>query len=82
MVINKHLVNELSELGLWNNDIKNKIVANGGSVQMITEIPDDIKYRYKDVWEISQKTLLDLSAIRNNYVDQSQSLNESRTHWR
>jgi len=75
LVINKHLVNELSEIGLWNNDIKNKIVANGGSVQMINEIPDDIKYRYKDVWEIPQKVLLDLSAIRNNYVDQSQSLN-------
>jgi len=42
---------------------------------MINEIPDDIKYRYKDVWEIPQKVLLDLSAIRNNYVDQSQSLN-------
>ena len=75
LVINKHLVNELSELGLWDNNIKNKIIANGGSVQMINEIPDDIKYRYKDVWEIPQKVLLDLSAIRNNYVDQSQSLN-------
>ena len=75
LVINKHLVNELSEIGLWDNNIKNKIVANGGSVQMINEIPDDIKYRYKDVWEIPQKVLLDLSAIRNNYVDQSQSLN-------
>lgn len=75
LVINKHLVKELDEIGLWNNDIKNKIIANGGSVQMINEIPDDIKYRYKDVWEISQKTLLDLSAIRNKYVDQSQSLN-------
>jgi len=75
LVINKHLVKELVEINLWNNDIKNKIVANGGSVQMITEIPDDIKYRYKDVWEIPQKVLLDLSAVRNNYVDQSQSLN-------
>jgi ribonucleoside-diphosphate reductase alpha chain len=75
LVINKHLVKELAEINLWNNDIKNKIVANGGSVQMITEIPDDIKYRYKDVWEIPQKVLLDLSAVRNNYVDQSQSLN-------
>ena len=75
LVINKHLVKELAEINLWNNDIKNKIVANGGSVQMISEIPDDIKYRYKDVWEIPQKVLLDLSAVRNNYVDQSQSLN-------
>jgi ribonucleoside-diphosphate reductase alpha chain len=75
LVINKHLVNELDELGIWDNNIKNKIIANGGSVQMINEIPQDIRYRYKDVWEISQKTLLDLSAIRNKYVDQSQSLN-------
>ncbi len=75
LVINKHLVNELDELGIWDNDIKNKIIANGGSVQMINEIPQDIRYRYKDVWEISQRVLLDLSAIRNKYVDQSQSLN-------
>ncbi len=75
LVINKHLVKDLSEIGLWTNDIKNKIIANGGSVQMISEIPQDIKLRYKDVWEISQKTLLDLSAIRNKFVDQSQSLN-------
>lgn len=75
LVINKHLVNDLSEIGLWTNDIKNKIIANGGSVQMISEIPQDIKLRYKDVWEISQKTLLELSAIRNKFVDQSQSLN-------
>jgi len=75
LVINKHLVRELDEISLWDNDIKNKIVSNGGSIQLINEIPEDIKYRYKDVWEISQKTLLELSAIRNNYVDQSQSLN-------
>lgn len=75
LVINKHLVNELDELGIWNTDIKNKIVANGGSVQMINEIPLDVRHRYKDVWEIPQRVLLDLSAIRNKYVDQSQSLN-------
>jgi ribonucleoside-diphosphate reductase alpha chain len=75
LVINKHLVKELDDLGIWDNNIKNKIVANGGSVQMINEIPQEIRHRYKDVWEISQKTLLDLSSIRNKYVDQSQSLN-------
>ncbi len=75
LVINKHLVKELDELGIWNNDIKNKIVANGGSVQMVNDIPQDIRYRYKDVWEIPQRVLLDLSGIRNKYVDQSQSLN-------
>ena len=69
------MVRDLDEIGLWTNDVKNKIVANGGSVQMISEIPQDIKLRYKDVWEISQKTLLELSAIRNKFVDQSQSLN-------
>jgi ribonucleoside-diphosphate reductase alpha subunit len=75
LVINKHLVSDLDNIDLWNNDIKNKIIANGGSVQMINEIPQEIKERYKDVWEISQKTLLELSAIRNKFVDQSQSLN-------
>ena len=75
LVINKHLVKELDDLGIWNIDIKNKIVANGGSVQMVNEIPQEIRYRYKDVWEIPQRVLLDLSAIRNKYVDQSQSLN-------
>jgi ribonucleoside-diphosphate reductase alpha chain len=75
LVINKHLVSDLDNIDLWNNDIKNKVIANGGSVQMINEIPQEIKERYKDVWEISQKTLLELSAIRNKFVDQSQSLN-------
>lgn len=75
LVINKYLVSELSELNLWNEDIKNKLIANGGSVQNINEIPQDLKFRYKDVWEIPQKVLLDLSGIRNEYIDQSQSLN-------
>jgi ribonucleoside-diphosphate reductase alpha chain len=75
LVINKWLVNELDEMGLWNHNMKNKIIKNSGSVQNITEIPEDVRFRYKDVWEISQKTLVDLSAIRNKYVDQSQSLN-------
>jgi ribonucleoside-diphosphate reductase alpha chain len=75
LVINKHLVKELDELGLWNNSVKNQIVSNGGSVQMINEIPQEVRYRYKDVWEIPQKVLLDLSGVRNKYVDQSQSLN-------
>lgn len=75
IVVNKYLVNELNELGLWNEDIRNKIIANEGSVQDIQEIPEDIRYRYKTIWEIPQKALLDLSIIRNKYVDQSQSLN-------
>jgi ribonucleotide reductase alpha subunit len=65
----------LDESDLWNDDIRNKIIKNSGSIQDIVEIPADIRYRYKDVWEIPQKALLDLSIIRNKYVDQSQSLN-------
>ncbi len=75
LIVNKYLVNELLELGLWNRDMIDKIIANQGSIQNIMVIPEDIRYRYKDVWEIPQKVLLDLSIIRNKYVDQSQSLN-------
>jgi ribonucleoside-diphosphate reductase alpha subunit len=75
LVINKYLVNELDELGIWDDNMINKIIKNRGSVQNITEISEDIRFRYKDVWEIPQKCLLDLSIIRNKYVDQSQSLN-------
>lgn len=75
IVVNKYLVNELDELGLWTEEIRNQLIANEGSVQDIAEIPEDIRFRYKTVWEIPQKALLDLSIIRNKYVDQSQSLN-------
>jgi ribonucleoside-diphosphate reductase alpha chain len=75
VIINKYLINELDELGLWNENMKNELIKNAGSIQKIFQIPEDIRFRYKDVWEIPQKTLLELSAIRNKYVDQSQSLN-------
>jgi ribonucleotide reductase alpha subunit len=75
IIVNKHLVNELLELGIWDRDMIDKVILNQGSIQNIVEIPEDIRYRYKDVWEIQQKVLLDLSIIRNKYVDQSQSLN-------
>jgi len=75
LVINKYLVNELIELGLWTDEMVEKVKVNSGSVQSIMEIPKDVRYRYKDVWEIPQKVLLDLSIIRNKYIDQSQSLN-------
>jgi ribonucleotide reductase alpha subunit len=75
LVVNRYLVNELLELGLWNSEMIDKVIGNKGSIQNIVEIPENIRYRYKDVWEISQKVLLDLSIIRNKYVDQSQSLN-------
>jgi len=75
LIVNKYLVNELLELGLWDNNMIDKIIGNKGSVQNIMDIPEDIRYRYKDVWEIPQRALLDLSIIRNKYIDQSQSLN-------
>lgn len=75
LVVNEYLVRELEAEGLWNEDMKDRIVSNRGSIQTVMDIPQDIRHRYKDVWEIPQKTLLDLSAIRNKYVDQSQSLN-------
>jgi ribonucleoside-diphosphate reductase alpha chain len=75
LIVNKYLVNELIDNDLWDSEMVDKIIKNKGSVQNIVEIPEDIRYRYKDVWEISQKVLLDLSIIRNKFVDQSQSLN-------
>jgi len=75
LIVNKYIVNELIENDLWNSEMIDKVIKNKGSVQNIIEIPEDIRYRFKDVWEISQKTLLDLAIIRNKYVDQSQSLN-------
>lgn len=74
-VVNQHLVRDLQSLGLWNPMIKNKIIANNGSVQSIKELPDDVRELYKTVWEISQKTILDMAAARGAYIDQSQSLN-------
>ena len=75
IIINKHLVSDLEEIGLWNKDMIDKIVLNSGSIQSINEIPLEIRNRHKTVWEIPQKVLLDLAAIRNKYVDQSQSMN-------
>lgn len=75
LVVNKYLVNELIENNLWDSTIIDKVIKNQGSVQNIVEIPENIRFRYKDVWEISQRVLIDLSIIRNKYVDQSQSLN-------
>lgn len=74
-VINRHLVADLVNLGLWNTGIINQIIANRGSVQDISEIPQDLKELYKTVWEIKQKNLLDLSIERAPFIDQSQSLN-------
>ena len=75
IVINKHLVKDLLELNLWNKDMKDKIILNNGSIQNIEEIPQDIKNLYKTIWEIKQKVMIDLSADRSPFIDQTQSLN-------
>jgi ribonucleoside-diphosphate reductase alpha subunit len=75
LIVNKYLVNELIENELWDSEMIDKVIKNKGSIQNIVEIPEDIRFRYKDVWEIPQRVLLDLAIIRNKYVDQSQSLN-------
>lgn len=74
VIINKHLVKELTALGKWNLDTKNNIISNNGSVKGL-DIPDEIKERYKNVWEISQKKLIDQAADRARFICQTQSLN-------
>lgn len=74
-VVNKHLLKDLVKMGLWNNDIKNKIMTANGSVQNIEEIPQELKELYKTVWEIKQRTIIDMAADRGAFIDQSQSLN-------
>ncbi|TGE09483.1 ribonucleoside-diphosphate reductase subunit alpha [Hymenobacter fodinae] len=75
MVVNKHLLKDLVKLGLWNDQMKNAIIAANGSVQDIPNIPQNIKDLYKTVWEISQRRIIDMSADRGAYICQSQSLN-------
>jgi len=75
VVVNKHLVNDLKKVGLWSKDMKDLMVKAGGSIQNIVDIPDDIKKLYKTVWEISQKSIIDMAAGRGRFIDQSQSMN-------
>ncbi len=75
IVVNKHLLRDLNKLGIWNDDLKNKIMAANGSIQDIPEIPDNLKELYKTVWEIKQKAVIDMAADRGAYICQSQSLN-------
>jgi ribonucleoside-diphosphate reductase alpha chain len=75
IIVNKHLLRDLVNLGLWNEDIKNKLISANGSVQSIEEIPDNLKALYKTAWELSQKAIIDMSADRGAYICQSQSLN-------
>jgi ribonucleoside-diphosphate reductase alpha chain len=75
IVVNKHLLVDLVKLGLWNEDVKNAIMANNGSIQSIEGIPDNIKELYKTVWEMSMRDIIDMAADRGMFIDQSQSLN-------
>ncbi|MFN3875981.1 MAG: ribonucleoside-diphosphate reductase subunit alpha, partial [Flavobacteriales bacterium] len=75
VVVNKYLLRDLVKLGLWGEEMKNKIIAANGSVQNIPEIPQNLKELYKTAWEISQKVIIDMAADRGAYICQSQSLN-------
>jgi ribonucleotide reductase alpha subunit len=74
-VINKHLLNSLVDINIWDNELKNKIIRDDGSIQNIDEIPNIFKDIYKTVWEISQKDIIDMAADRGVFIDQSQSMN-------
>ena len=75
VLLNKHLVQDLIEEGIWGPHMKGEIIRNKGSIQPIEGIPDHIKALYKTTWEISQKQVLNMAADRGAYIDQSQSLN-------
>ena len=75
MVVNKYLVEDLVRLGLWTSEVRTEIIANGGSVQSIERIPEDLRELYRTVWEIPMKTVINLARDRAPFVCQSQSLN-------
>jgi len=75
MVLNNYLVQDLLLAELWNKDMKDKIISNQGSIQNIEGIPQCFKDRYKNVWEMSQKDIIDMAVDRGKYICQSQSLN-------
>ena len=75
VIVNKHLVKELQAMNLWNPHTKDIIVRAGGSIQNIKELPEEMKSKYKTVWELSQKVIIDMAADRGHFVDQSQSMN-------
>ena len=74
-VVNKHLVKDLVKLNMWDDNLRDKIIINNGSVQDIAEIPDEIKIIYKTAWEMSQKIIIDHAAARAPFICQSQSMN-------
>ena len=71
-IVNPHLLRDLTDLNLWDDNMKNQLIGNNGSIQNIRGIPDDLKKLYKTVWEISQKTIIDLAADRGAFICQSQ----------
>jgi ribonucleoside-diphosphate reductase alpha subunit len=75
ILVNKHLMKDLIALGLWNENMRQKLIGSNGSVQKIAEIPQNLKDIYKTVWEISQKVIIDMAADRGAFICQSQSLN-------
>lgn len=75
IIVNKHLLKDLIGFGLWNDEVKEQLMANNGSIQNIDGIPQELKELYKTVWEISQKVIIDQAADRGAYICQSQSLN-------
>jgi ribonucleoside-diphosphate reductase alpha chain len=75
IIINKHLISDLIELKLWNEDLKNKIISNEGSIQQIEEIPENIRKIYKTAWDMSPRVIIDQAVERGIYICQSQSMN-------
>lgn len=69
-IVNKSLLEDLMGLGLWTADVRNRIIADGGSVQNVDEIPQDLKEIYKTVWEVKQRSLIDMAADRGTFIDQ------------
>ena len=75
IMVNKHLMKDLIDLGMWNDNMRNRLISTNGSVQNVPGIPQNIKDLYKTVWEISQKVIIDMAADRGAYICQSQSMN-------
>mmetsp|Transcript_9872 Transcript_9872/g.20742 ORF Transcript_9872/g.20742 Transcript_9872/m.20742 type:complete len:921 (+) Transcript_9872:226-2988(+) len=75
IIVNPHLIQDLTDLGLWNQSVRNQLMRDGGSVAKIDCIPDRLKVLYKTVWEMKMKDIIDMAAARGKFIDQSQSLN-------
>ena len=75
IIVNKHLLKDLVDLNLWNEDMKHELMRTNGSIQDIKQIPDELKELYKTVWEMSMKDIIDMARHRGYFIDQSQSLN-------